>query len=173
MIKFLKYFLLIVGSIIIIFLLLGVFMPKQHYEISMEIDAPVEKTFAMFNDTSIMSKWMPSLKSIKNISGNAGEVGSKWKITFLDHGKEIEMTETITEFKTNESFSFNIQNEVMNSDNSFRFIPDGNKTRVETSCTYSGGNIFWKSLFVFINSSVKKQQTTQFEALKKMIENSP
>jgi uncharacterized protein YndB with AHSA1/START domain len=168
--KFLKYFLLTIVGIVVLFFLLGVVFPTQHYSISVTINKPVEKTFATFNDTTRMKEWMPGFQKIENISGNANEVGNKWRLYFNDHDRDIVMDETMTAFKQNELFTFNLSNEVINSDTEIRFKQIGNATEITNTCTYSGGNLFWKSMFVLVQNSVIEQQKKNFELLKMLVE---
>lgn len=170
--KILKYLLVAVVVIVILFLSLGLIMPTQEYTTSVMVNAPVEKTFAVFMDTSQAREWMPGFRYFENISGKEHEAGSKWKIVFFEHGQEIVMTETVTEFKSNEVFAFNIQNEVMNSDNEVTFSVQDNSTVITSHSKYEGGNIFWKSLFVFFNSGMKKQSEQMYNDLKKIVEHS-
>jgi uncharacterized protein YndB with AHSA1/START domain len=145
-------------------------MPVQEYTTTVTVHAPVEKTFSVFMDTSRLREWMPGYRQIVNISGKENEPGSKWKIVFFENGQEIVMTETVTGFKPNELFTFNVQNEVMNSDNEIRFAVQDNSTVITAHAKYEGGNIFWKSLFVFFNSGMKKQSEQMYNDFKKIAE---
>ena len=168
--KALKY--IGIGILIAIssFFIMGLLHPDGEYTTTIVINAPIEKTFSVFNDTTRMREWMPEMVLMQNISGAENEVGSKWKTIFRDHERDIEMTETVTGFKTNELFAFNLQNEVMNSDNEIRFAAVGNTTEIKAHTKYRGGNIFWRSMFVFFEGSMKQQQQEMYAMLKEVIE---
>src|SRR5436853_7852331 len=111
----LKYIGIGVIVVLLSFFTLGLLHPTQEYNFSVNVNAPAEKTFAVFNDTSRIREWMPNFRAIENISGNAGQVGSKWKMIFFDHDKEIVMTETVTAFSLNQRFSSNLSNDFISS----------------------------------------------------------
>lgn len=169
--KFLKYFFIVLIILVVVFFLLGVFKPEQEYTFSINVNSPVDKTFAVFNDTTRMREWMPNFQKIENISGSANQTGSKWRIVFHDHGKEIEMTETVTAFENNKLFAFDIENDFIVSHNDIHFDESANQTQITVHAKYKGGNMFSRSLFVLMNSSVKKMQAENFLMLKKIVEN--
>ena len=168
--KFLKYFLIAIILIVIVFFSLGFIFRQHEYTIITTVNAPVEETFAIFNDTSKIKEWLPGLKSMELIKGNMKEVGSKLKVVFFDHGKEIVMTETITAFKENELVTFNIANEFMKSKNEIRFLPKGNTTEITTQVSYRGAHIFQKSILALFSGSVKKSQEESYALLKQLVE---
>lgn len=169
-----KRFFKITGTIILIvviaFCSLGIIFPDHEYVITTTINAPVEKTFAVFNDTTRMKEWMLNFRSIENISGKPNEPGSKWKLTFFDHGREVVMTETMTAFEPNKVFAFDIENDVIYSRNDIRFVARNNQTDIITSVKYHGNNFFWRSMFVFFKSSIKDAQTGSYNLLKNLVE---
>lgn len=169
--KFLKYFLIIVAALLLIFLLIGIIKPTQEYTTSVTVNAPVEKTFAIFMDTSRFREWMPIFSKMELLSGNPNEAGSKWKMHFHERGQDIIMMETVTTYKTNQVFAFNLQNEVINSDNEVLFTPKGNSTQITAHCKSEGGNIIWKSLFVFFTPGMKQQSQQIYNDLKRVVEN--
>jgi uncharacterized membrane protein len=170
--KFLKYFLIVIVLIVVVFLSLGLLFPSHEYTIPVTVNAPVEKTFAVFNDTTKLKEWLTRLKAMENISGKLHEAGSKWKIVFDDHGSEISMTETITAFKENELVSFDIENDFIKSTNEVRFVPKGNATEVIAHVHYSGTGIFQKSILALFSGMVKKQQEESYNLLKQVVEKS-
>jgi len=61
------------------------------------IDADREIVWRVFDDAGSMSKWQPTLKSFTHLSGPAGEPGSKAELIYNENGREIVMTEAMTE----------------------------------------------------------------------------
>ncbi|MEO5569360.1 MAG: SRPBCC family protein [Bacteroidia bacterium] len=170
--KFLKYFVIVIVLIVVIFFSLGLLFRSHQYTISTTVNAPVEKTFAIFNDTTKLHEWLTGFKYMENIRGKPNEVGSKWKVVFVDHGKEISMNETVTAFKQDELVSFNIANDFMKSKNEIRFIPKGNSTEIIAKVSYRGTHIIQKSILTLFSGSVKKQQEESYILLKQLVERS-
>ncbi len=75
------------------------------YSCEIIIDAPRDKVVALFDDPDNLSKWQPGFVSMKIISGNLGEVGSKSELKYKMGKRDIEMVETITAYNLPEVFS--------------------------------------------------------------------
>ncbi len=145
--------------------------PTLTSETRVTINKPREVVWAYFVDQKNLSNWLPNVKSIENISGEPMTAGSKFKITFEEDGREIVMTETMTEVKEKEVFGFILENEVMKANARISFIDKGNQTEVVENNTFEGGNIFWKSLFVLMKSSIAGNSQKAYDKLKAHIEN--
>lgn len=66
------------------------------YSVEIEINQPINKVIELFDNVDNMKQWMEGLQSFEHISGTAGQVGAKSKLTFKMGSREIEMIETIT-----------------------------------------------------------------------------
>ena len=169
-----KILLALVGIIVLViagFFALGLLFPTLNSETRVTINKPRDVVWAYFVDQKNLSNWLPNVKSIENISGEPMTAGSKFKITFEEDGREIVMTETMTEVKEKEVFGFILENEVMKANARISFIDKGNQTEVVENNTFEGGNIFWKSLFVLMKSSIAGNSQKAYDKLKAHIEN--
>lgn len=137
------------------------------------VNAPLEKTFTLFNDTTKMKQWMPGFVSITNISGQPNTVGSKWKLVLEQDGQLFEMTETMTAFKQNEQFAFLLENEVLSNECTISFKPNDNQTEIISDNVVHGNNMLWKSAFFFFKDYFRETGQTTYDNLKKMIETTP
>lgn len=160
----------ILAAIVVIFFLIGVFVPTFTYVSRIEVNAPVEHAWAVFNDESRVGEWMTGFKSIETISGNPNEVGSKFRLVFEEDGKEIVMTETMTAFEPHERFAFDLVNEVMNVNVDIRFASSGGKTEITATSLVDGNNIFWKSLLPLFKSGFEDRSQEMYDKLKTLIE---
>lgn len=61
------------------------------------IDADHQAVWQMFDNAGNMSKWQPTLKSFTHKSGPSGQPGSVAELVYEENGREIVMTETMTE----------------------------------------------------------------------------
>lgn len=153
-----------------LFYALGLIFPTLSTETRVTINKPRAEVWKYFTDQSKLKDWLPNVKSIENISGEPMTTGSKFKITFEENG-EIVMTETMTEVKEPEVFAFVLENEVITANDRITFIDKGDKTEVVENNTFSGGNIFWRSLFVVMKSTFEKKSAENYQKLKNNIEN--
>ena len=61
------------------------------------IDAPRATVWAAFDDPDNMPRWQSTLKSFTPKSGTPGQPGAVSELVYDEKGRDIEMTETITE----------------------------------------------------------------------------
>ncbi|MDF2453604.1 MAG: superfamily protein, partial [Bacteroidota bacterium] len=66
------------------------------YSSEIEINQPIDKVIALFDNADNMKKWMEGLQSFEHLSGTPGQVGAKSKLVFKMGKRELEMIETIT-----------------------------------------------------------------------------
>ena len=168
--KFLKYFFIVIILLAVVFFSLGLLFRSHKYTITTTVNAPVEKTFALFNDTTKLNQWMTGFRYIQNIRGKPHEVGSKWKMVFFDHGKEITMNETVTAFKQNELFAYTVADDFIKSKNEIRFVSKGNTTEITTHVSYRGTHIIQKSILALCSGLMKDWQEESNNLFKQLVE---
>jgi len=61
------------------------------------IDADRQAVWRVFDNAGNISKWQPTLKSFTHKSGPSGQPGSVAELVYEENGREIVMTETMTE----------------------------------------------------------------------------
>ncbi len=171
--RIIKYALGIIAVLAIAFLLIGVFVPTFTYESRVEINAPVEHTFAIFNDESRMGEWLNGFKSIETLSGGPNQVGSKFRLTFVQRGEEMVMLEELTAFKENEQCRFTIDNDVLVSEVDVRFTDNGESTGLAARTTVTGKGAIWKSLLPLFKSMMLEETQSNYGRLKGIVESSP
>lgn len=142
------------------------------YTCEIEIDKPIDRVIALFDNTDNMGKWMEGLQSFEHISGTPGQVGAKSRLKFKMGKREMEMIETVTVRNLPEEFSgtyegksgFNIVR------NKFVPLPD-NRTKYinEQEFQFKG---FMKIMALLMSGVFKKQSMKYLTAFKKFVENS-
>ncbi len=160
------FFLLLIAS----FFAVGLLTPSLTYENSVVVDAPVEKAFALFMDTSKMKEWVPGFVSIKADSGALNNPGTILTLILLQDGQQYEMTETITTIKPNEQYAYQLDNTVLRNLVDVRFISKGNQTQITSNNFVTGNSIIWRSVFYFYKKGFYEQGQKTYDDLKKMIE---
>ena len=168
--KFIKFFFSSILILVVIFVLIGVFVPSFSYQNNVSVQAPLNKTFTVFNDETRMGEWLTGFRSIETIRGKRNDVGSKNRLVVFGHGKEIVMTEEMTAFKENELFAFNLDNDVMLADVDIKFSGDSTRSEIRVNTVVHGKNMFWKSLLPLFKSNMTKQSQADYEKLKTIIE---
>ena len=171
----LKIILGIIFALVATFFTVGFFSPEINYRTSVDIEAPLDHTFAVYNDTTRMGEWLEGFISLSAVSGEANEVGSEWLMTFEGpDGAPIEMHETVTAFVENEHFGFTIDSDMMEAASDVRFSAlDGNRTRIEANTTSRGKSLMWRSMLRLMHGSIAQQDVANHERLKALVESTP
>ncbi len=78
-----------------------------------------EAVWKAFDNVDNLKKWQPTLSDFRNESGTPGQVGAVSRLTYMENGRTIKMTETITHRHQPVSFggrydAGNAVNELMN-----------------------------------------------------------
>lgn len=165
----------IIGGIllllIIAFLLIGVISPQTTYENTVTINKPVDVVWDVFTDEEKMDQWLVGMQSIETLEGEAITEGSRYKLTFIMEGEQIDITEEVTQVKENELFAFTLDSEPLASEVEIHFTPvDSNTTMVKAVTTSEGKGMFWKPV-ITLSSTVMQQQSQQsYDKLKRLVE---
>lgn len=168
--KIFKYLAISFIVLIIGFFSIGLFAPSVSYQNKVIINAPVEKVFTLFTDTTKMNQWVPGFISFTNDSGGNYNKGSKWKLILIQDGQHYEMTETMTVFEPNLQYSYILENIVLRNYVDVYFKSIGNTTEVTSHNLITGNNMIWRSIFFFHEKNFLARGQATYNDLKKMIE---
>jgi len=160
----------IILALFLIFVLVGVFVPEVSFSSKVKVNKPINLSWQIFMDESIMADWLPGFKSTEHLSGVENEPGSTYKMVFEEKGKVFEMIETVTVMKENEEFSFDLDHKMMSSTNQVLFKNEGNNTIIQGITKTKGKGIIMRALFPFMLSSMKKNNQLAYNNLKELIE---
>jgi len=134
------------------------------------INAPREKVVKLFTDPEKIDKWQPGFISLKHLSGEKGQEGSKSLLHYKMGKREIEMTETIT--KVNLPYEFTGTYEakgVFNKvENNFDVVSE-NQTKYWTTNEFKLHG-FMKIVGFFFPGMFKKQSQKYLELFKDFVE---
>lgn len=168
--KILIYVLVVVVLIVAGGIAFGLLNPSVSYEASVEINKPREVVWAYFSDETKMGEWLKGFQKIEIISGNKNEVGSKYKMTFIDQGQEIVMIETLKEFKRPEKFAMHLEHEIMSSDSEITLAEENGKTTLTQKDNAVGSNILWRIMFAAMRSTFIDSSQENLNRLKANVE---
>lgn len=168
--KVLKYLLIALAIVVLIFFAIGILMPEVTYSNEVTINKPVPETFEVFIDESTMSYWVPGFKRIDLIEGEPNARGSKYRLIVEDDGEDFELIETITGFERNEFFSMTIDNEVLTNEVRVTFLPLNDQTKIVALNNVKGKGAFMKSALALMKSHFIEQGDVSYQKLKNLVE---
>jgi uncharacterized membrane protein len=140
------------------------------FEVTIEVNAPLPQVWEAFMNTDNMPHWMDGFQSIENLSGNPEEVGSRWRMVFLEGGREVALEETVTAIKERQEFSFRIDHDSMWSETTIEFLTDGTSTNLVSRTEAAGKGILGKAMMGLMSGHMKKRQSADFTRFKAMVE---
>lgn len=169
--KAIKVILIIAAILSAAFFAVGVFKPTVDYGATVEVSKSPEVAWAVYNDSTLMNQWVPAVKSIKLVSGEHWEVGSKYEILMDHDGQLVTTMEELTGVIENEKISMIFSNEMMSIDNEVTFTANENGgTTISSLATAEGAGLFWKSMFAMMGDGFNHQEAIHFKALAELIE---
>ena len=60
------------------------------------IDADRDTVWRYFDNPDNMTKWQPTLKSVRQVSGTPGQADAVSELVYNENGREVRLTETVT-----------------------------------------------------------------------------
>lgn len=173
--KILKYLLFLIVGLVIIFFAIGFLKPSVNYGHEITVNKSLKEAWAVQQDESKLGEWLAGFKSIDLISGEAGEVGSKYKVVVnpSEGQPDFEMVETIVSKEEFDHMELSFDSEMMLFDQTTSFSEADGKTTIKTDSKVSGKGMVMRSLFALMEmfgSAFQTQEVKNVEALKKVIE---
>jgi carbon monoxide dehydrogenase subunit G len=157
--------------------LVGLRPGHGHVAAEVEIARPAPEVFHWLNDDERVKKWISGLVEIKKLSSgeNGGEVGSKFRMSEVYGGEQVEMVMRVTGFELNRSIEMEVWS-VGDPKNGFTekakytLTEQGGKTRLalEAQAKYFG---FLPRLFEpVMTPAATKKLHDDFQRLKSLAE---
>ncbi len=142
----------------------------MRYTCEIDINLPIEKVMALFDNPHHLKAWQPSLQLFEPLSGMAGQAGAKSRLVYQMGSRQIEMIETIIVRKWPDEFSATYEAKgVFNRQfNYFRRIGD-RKTRWVSDCEFKFSG-FMKLVAFFMPGAFRKQSMLYLEQFKAFAE---
>ena len=168
--KVLKIIIGILLMLALVFLATGIFVKETSYSVSTTVNKPVEEVFKTFNDNTVITQWIPSVKSFEAIEEKEGKVGSTYKLTVDDKGNSFEMVETITEFEENKIVGLEFDAQGMLKTDKITFMTDGENTIITNEAVCKGTNFLLKCMFPYFKPVFKKADQENLDNFKAYIE---
>ncbi len=166
-----KYLLLIILVLVLIFFGNGLLTPSVDYESEVLVDKPVEEAWAVMQDETRITEWLKEIKRMEHVSGTPGTKGAVSKYYMDQDGEEIMMEETITAIQPNKHIAMTFTMDFMDMDYEMNLTQKGDKTLIKSKSKTVGNGLFAKSILSFMPSTMKKQEEINLNNLKKVIEN--
>ena len=139
-------------------------------EFRIEVDRPLKDVYAAFNNPENMPRWLAGLQRTEQISGRAGEVGSKTRQIYLERGRTVELIETMTAHEPMKRMSGNLEGPGMNCAIHIEFVDKGDRSVVIARTEMQSRSFMMSLMLPFIRGAVRKRQSGDLHRFKKLME---
>jgi len=173
--KVLKYLLIVIAAIVLIFLSFGLLDAEVEYGHSITVDKPISEAWAVSQDESKYPMWLEGFQSMELLSGERAQEGSTYRIVVKPSPEEPEfvMTETLVSIQENDHVTMHFDSEMMDFEQTMTFTEEDGQTTISTDSKVMGKGIMMKSIFSMMETlggAFTKQEAKNIEALKKLIQ---
>ena len=164
--KFLKYALIFIVVVVLLFFGKGLLTPSISYENEITVNTSAKEAWVVMNDESNLPKWIEGFKKVELVSGTPNTVGAVSNVYVEEQGQEMIMQETITSVKENEHMAMTFTMDFMDMDYKMSFEEQGGQTIIKSASTVKGNGIMAKSMISFMKGSMESQEDTNLGKLK-------
>lgn len=168
--KVLKTALMTIFIGILVYFIIGLLTPPISKEVKLELEQSTEEVFLTLTDQSNMTKWIPGLKSVVQVSGKPNTIGSVSEFVFERDSLEIQILVRINDYKENESMNWTLTHDKMISDVQIKIMPSDSNSKLDISYKIAGNSLMTKTAMPFIKPLIKKYSEIDMEELKKLLE---
>ena len=170
--KILKTALVIFFIGILVYIIIGLLTPPVSKEVEMELEKSAEEVFSTFTNQLNMTKWVPGLTSVKQVSSRPNTIGSISEFVFERDGLKIPILVRINDYKEDESMNMTLTHDKLVSDVQIKVVPKGESSKLDISYRIVGNSLMTKTAMPFIKPLIKKYSKMDLEELKKLLEKS-
>lgn len=168
--KYLKYLLIIIILLAILFFVKGLLSPSIYYESEIVVNKSANEAWSVMSDEANLPEWISGFKKTELVSGTANTIGAVSKIYVEENGQEMTMTETITNIIPNELLAMTFTMDFMDMDYEVILNEKDGKTTLKSKSKTTGNGLFAKSMVSFMKGSMKSQEEINMNKLKNIIE---
>jgi hypothetical protein len=139
-------------------------------------DRPATEVFAVFTDLRRAPERVRGIKHIAVLTDGPMRVGTQFRETRVMFGRDASELMTVTEFTPDRSYAVSATSCGCDFRTEFRFIPTGNRTRVEMEISSTPTTLMAKlmaPLGVVMARSMKRLCAQELDDLKQAIEMQP
>ena len=167
--KILKYLLLAILALVVIFFGRGLLTSSVSYESEVEVDKTAREAWAYLSDVENLPKWIDGFKRSELVSGEANTVGAVSKNYIEQNGQEMVMTETITKYDEPNHIAMDFAMDFMNMGWEMFFTEADGKTKLRSVSNVKGNGFMAKAMVAWMQGGMKKQEDANMAKLQKLI----
>lgn len=139
------------------------------FEMSVEINRPVEEVFSFFSNLDNRKQWESGLEELSQTSEGPVGVGTTWRETVRAMGRRMELTLELTGYEPNKQWNEKIDAGSMKAEVNITFDSTNGGTRVNGVVDMQIGG-FLKLASPIVTRTLRKQMQADINRLKAVLE---
>jgi uncharacterized protein YndB with AHSA1/START domain len=141
---------------------------------TIEIDAPPARVFHWLDGGERVLRWIPNLVENADLDVKPGKVGSTFRHVYLERGRHMEMTGTVTAYERNRRLACALDGALFDLVVDYRLDDLGGRTRLtqesETHFKSAAMKLMGLLMKPFMRKMTQAQVDQTFAALKRLAE---
>ena len=155
--KKIKIILIIISTIVVVFLLTGLFVKETTYRAEVTVNKSIKEVFEIFNNSENIKNWVPEVKSFEVVNNNPSKTGSVYKIVIDNKGQEVTMTEKVMAYVPNEKVTLFFDAEGMLKRDDYIFKEKDGVTVVTLNTSCQSDSYILACIFPYFKGTLQKQ----------------
>ena len=168
--KKIKIILIIISTIVLVFLLTGLFVKETTYRAEVNVNKSIKVVFEIFNNSESIKNWVPEVKSFEIVNTNPGKTGSVYKIVIDNKGQEVTMTEKVMAYVPNEKVTLFFDAEGMLKRDDYIFKEKDGVTTITLNTSCQSDSYILACIFPYFKNTFQKQDQSYLNNFKAFAE---
>ena len=168
--KKIKIILIIISTIVVVFLLTGLFVKETTYRAEVNVNKSIKVVFEIFNNSENIKNWVPEVKSFEVVNTNPGKTGSVYKIVIDNKGQEVTMTEKVMAYVPNEKVTLFFDAEGMLKRDDYIFKEKDGVTTITLNTSCQSDSYILACIFPYFKATFQKQDQSYLNNFKAFAE---
>jgi len=160
----------LLSTVLIVFLLAGVFVPQVKYNTVISVHASPQETWTKFNDPGQMSNWMPEVLEIDLIRIEPDNVGTEYAMKVESEGGDVRITQRINEYVPNQKVVLHLDAGDMIKTSTYYFTVEESMVVITGNHICEGQSYIFKCIFAYFRPMFKRIDDEHMSQFKEWVE---
>lgn len=135
-----------------------------------QVNRPVEHTFRLFLDESVMAHWISGFKGLEIVKGEPRETDSLYKMVVRYHESDIHVYQRLMLVKENKSLMIEMEHPEFITHSEITFIPAGFATLMECKVRIKGKTLRVKLGMALVKAILQNRNEWDYQMFKRVAE---
>ncbi len=167
-----KILLYLLGVLLLIFVLPGIFTGKIHFNTKTEIRKPLNSVFVTLGDPARLSHWMTGFEKIEHLRGMPFCEGSSYRLEMNLNGRKYSVIEEIVKITWKKHLVLQMRSEKTDMLLDLYFFYLNDHTVIEGAYTVKANTFGMRILLPWLKPVIRHRMENEMEQFRKMMEKS-